>query len=93
MGDLCNFLMFWSIYCKKNNKDWHRWATGVFWGGQTPLRLKIWVDRPLENFRAGYPLETPSRGSRGSAGGKLTPPLPKKVVNFYIYGPIYCILI
>ena len=57
-----------------------------------PPRLKLWVDPPplLENFRAGYPLETPSRGSRGSVGGKLTSP-QKIVANFYIYSPINCI--
>ena len=51
---------------------------GVLGGRTPPLRPKIWLyPPPLENFRAGYPLETPSRGSRGSVGGKLTPP-PKK---------------
>ena len=53
----------------------HRWATEGFDGSEPPLRLKIWVDPPLENFRAGYPLE---KHSRGSVGDKLTPPLPPK---------------
>ena len=58
---------------------YHRCKIGGPRGSDPPLRPKIWLDPPpLENFRAGYPLETPSRGSRGSVGGKLTPPPPKK---------------
>ena len=62
----------WQIYCNTYALCING-LQGVL-GGQTPLRLKIWVDLPLENFRAGYPLETPSRGS---VGGNW-PPSPQK---------------
>jgi hypothetical protein len=60
----------------------HRCRLGGPRGSDPPPETPL--PPPLENFRAGYPLETPSRGSRGSVGGKLTPP-PKKKSRQLLY--------
>ena len=68
MEDLYNFLMFWSIYCKKNNKDWHRWATGGFGGpGPPPRDLKFGLTPPPWKI---FEQVTPYRHLLGGLGGQ-----------------------